>query len=374
MRRAVILGGSGLIGRAVARRLLSSGWNVEITGRDRANVPADLLLSGARFHAVDRGDPAALRSLVGSSGADLLVDCLCFTAADARQLLPALQDVGSTVMLSSKAVYVDAAGRHVNSPERPVFSGPIAEDQPTVAPGDGYFDSPEGYGRNKVAAEQVLLDSGHPVSVVRASKVHGEGASPAREWIFVRRILDARKAVLLASSGSGVDHTTAAVNTAALVECVAANPGARILNSADPDAPSALEISRVAASYVGHVWDEVLLPSGAGGAGLSQAAGAGAGAAAAAAAGAGAGAGAQLGAHPWESAAPIVLNTRASLELGYVPAGDYASTVRSELEWLFRTAEDPALPGGRKAFFDRYVNYRAEDRFLLDRLEMLPRE
>lgn len=363
MRRAVILGGSGLIGRAVSRRLLSADWEVAITGRNRSNAPADLLAAGARFHAADRSDPVSLRNL-SRSGADLLVDCRCFTAADARQLVPLLGEVGSTVMLSSKAVYADSAGRHVNSPDAPVFSGPISEDQPTVAPGDGYFDSPEGYGSNKVAAEHVLLDSGYPVTVVRASKVHGEGASPAREWVFVRRVLDGRKALLLASSGSGVDHATAAVNAAALVECVAAKPGARILNSADPDAPSALEISRLVAAYFGHAWDEVLLPGHAGVAGLSSGA-----------SGSSSGASGRmdegsrevpLGAHPWETAAPIILDTRASLALGYVPVGNYAATVQHELEWLSRTAEDPVHAASRQEFFGRYVDYSAEDKFLSD--------
>ena len=349
-----MLGGSGLIGRAVARRLLSAGWDVEITGRDLSRVPADLLSGGARFHSTDRYEAGAVEALIGS-GADLLVDCLCFTADGARQLLPVLGDVGSTVMLSSKAVYVDSAGRHVNSSSRPEFSGPIAEDQATVAPGTGFFDSPEGYGSNKVAAEHVLLDSGHPVTVVRASKVHGEGASPAREWVFVRRVLDKRQAVFLASSGAGVDHTTAAANTAALVECVARDPGTRILNSADPDAPSALDISRVVAAYFGHAWEEVLLPDE----GAPRRVDAG-----------GAGPGPQeperpeLGAHPWDSAAPIVLDTRASLELGYVPVGDYAATVRDELEWLTRTADDPRWKLLRSEFFSRYVDYSFEGQFL----------
>jgi hypothetical protein len=42
---------------------------------------------------------------------DLLVDCLCFTAGHARGLLSLLDDVGVLVMISSKAVYVDAAGK-----------------------------------------------------------------------------------------------------------------------------------------------------------------------------------------------------------------------------------------------------------------------
>ena len=50
----------------------------------------------------------------------------------------------------------------------------------------------------------------------------------------------------------------AAVNTAALVERVAAVPVARILNSADPDAPNARHIAPPIARYLGHHWEELL--------------------------------------------------------------------------------------------------------------------
>jgi hypothetical protein len=40
-------------------------------------------------------------------------------------------------MISSKAVYVDADGRHSNSGPAPRFDGPIRGTQPTVVPGDG---------------------------------------------------------------------------------------------------------------------------------------------------------------------------------------------------------------------------------------------
>jgi NAD(P)-dependent dehydrogenase (short-subunit alcohol dehydrogenase family) len=106
MRRAVILGGTGVLGRATARRLLAAGWTVDLIARDRSKMPNDLALKDARFHAVDRHDSAALGQVIGN-GADLLVDALCFTAADAQQLIPKLRDVRSVVMLSSKAVYVD---------------------------------------------------------------------------------------------------------------------------------------------------------------------------------------------------------------------------------------------------------------------------
>jgi nucleoside-diphosphate-sugar epimerase len=182
-QRAIILGGTGLLGRAAARRLLDAGWTVDLVGRHSSHVPHDLTIRGARFLAVDRRDGAALGHVIGS-GADLLVDALCYTSADAQQLLPFLRDVTSVIMLSSKAVYADAEGRHVNSDKPPHFPVPIREDQPTVKPNStSDYNSREGYGACKVSAEITLLDSGAPVTVIRASKVHGDGATMPNEWI-----------------------------------------------------------------------------------------------------------------------------------------------------------------------------------------------
>ena len=328
MPRAVILGGTGLIGRAAAHRLLAAGWDVTVVGRTR--MPDDLAAAGGRFVAADRdGFAAAL-----DGGGDLLVDCLCFTGAHARDLLALLADVGSTVMISTKAVYVDAAGNHVNSAAAPNFDGPIHESQPTMAPReDVEYSSAEGYGANKVAAERVLLDSGHPVTVLRPSRVHGVGTSKPDEWVFVKRVLDGRRVVVLSRGGRGVDQTSAAANIAALIEVVARHPGPRVLNSADPDAPSAVEISRIVAAHLGHRWREVLLdehaPSG-------------------------------LGRHPWDRVPPIRLDMTAARQLGYQPAGDYAATVAAELDWL--TAELP--PTFDHEYFAPMLDYAAEDDFL----------
>ncbi len=341
MPRALIIGGTGAIGRATARRLLTAGWSVDLTGRDPAHLPADIAAAGGRFVAADHHDPDRLPAVLGA-GADLIVDCLCFTADDAARLLPLARAATSTVMLSSKAVYVDGAGLHSNSPVAPRFDGPISETQPTVAPGGGDPMTREGYGANKVAAERVLLDSGAPVTVIRPSKVHGEGARRPREWVFVKRALDRRAALFLAHRGAGVDHPTAAANVATLIEVVAAAPGRRILNSADPDAPSALEISRTIAGQLDHRWAEVLLDDGADPA---------------------------LGRHPWDAPHPIVLDTAAATALGHTPAGDYAATVREEVEWLAgaaRGGEGAALLRQLdEAYFGPLLDYAAEDRHLV---------
>lgn len=344
MPRAVILGGTGVLGRATARRLLAAGWTVDVGGRDPSHMPQDLSVAGARFHAADRHDAAALAGLL-RGGADLLVDMVCFTAADARQLLPLLRDVAAAVMLSSKAVYVDEQGRHSNSDVEPRFPNPIPETNPTMAPGEMDFNSREGYGANKVAAEHVLLDSGFPVTVIRASKVHGEGAARPREWMFVKRVLDRRPAVFLAHRGAGRDHTTAAANTAALIERVAAVPGRRILNSADPDAPSGLQIARTIAAHLGHAWQEILLDGDAE---------------------------PGLGRHPWDARPPIVLDTSASLALGYVPAGSYAHTVTAELDWLVESARAGHTPWTADPFSAPWLDYTAEDRYLASPRQAAP--
>lgn len=280
----MILGGTGLIGRAAARRLRQAGWTVDAPGRE-----------------VDRGDPDALARAMGD-GADLLVDTLCYSAADARTLLPLARRAVSTVMISAKAVYADSAGRHVNSAEPPRFDGPVTEDQPTLAPLDSDPFSREGYGPNKVAAERTLLDSGLPVTVLRPSKVHGPGNKRPLERYFVEKILAGNRVVVLAARGEGVDHPTAAANLAALIETAALNPGARVLNAADPDAPNGLEISRIIARSLGWTWHEILLEH------------------------------AEAGLHPWHRG--FVLDTSAAVRLGYRPVGDYAFTVQETLRDL----------------------------------------
>ncbi len=338
--RAVVIGGTGQVGRAIARRLRDAGWTVVVVGRGRTPVPADL--ADCALHLTDRADGATLAAAVGGD-TRLLVDCACFTAAHARTLLPLLPRVESTVMISAKAVYVDDRGRHVNSAESPDFGGPVIESGATLPPlvGDD-FASREGYGRGKVAAERVLLDDGHPVTVLRPSKVHGPGATRPHEWVFVKRILDHRPVVLLAGAGRGADQPTGAANLAALIETVAGRPGRRILNVADPDAPDGRQIARTIAAHFGHDWREVPLPDDAD---------------------------PTLGRHPWDRRPPIVLDTSAAAALGHRPVGSHAETIGPTLDWLaglaMRTDRGYVLPAGFDvAGIEAMLDYGAEDRYL----------
>jgi nucleoside-diphosphate-sugar epimerase len=338
--KAIVLGGNGLVGAAAALRLAADGWEVTSSGRSADRFPQQLREVGVRFARSDRYDAGDLRELL-RRGTDAVIDCVGYTAAHARMLLPFRQGIGSLVFISSKAVYVDGQGRHSNSGEPPDFGGLVTEKQPVMAPSDIDYNSREGYGANKVAAENVLLDSGMAVSVLRPSRIHGAGASRPREWVFVKRVLDGRRHLLLACGGRGANHPTAAVNLAALAAFCAARPAARILNSADPDAPDGLAISRVIAAHLAHAWTEVL---------LDETAPAG------------------LGDHPWNTLPPFILDTSAARRLGFIPAGSYAETVKTEVDWLVEAAQcgDPAgtLPSPDDPYFHPLFDYAREDAWL----------
>ena len=343
MRRAVVLGGTGAIGWAVTRRLRSDDWDVTVTARRSGPVPTGLLATGAHFLVSDRHEPEALRAVL-AAGADLVVDCSCFTADHAAALAPLLADVTSAVMISSKAVYVDGHGRHSNSREAPEFLRPVDESNPTLRPNGEDFNTPAGYGPNKVAAEETLLATGANVTVLRPSKVHGAWSRQPREWHFVKRVLDRRPAILLARGGAGADHPTAAQNLAALVQLVAENPAPRVLNIADPDCPDGRRIAGVIAAHMDHSWREVL---------LDEAAPPG------------------LGAHPWNRVPPFELDTTAAERLGYVPHGDYAATVSDEVDWLVAGSAAPEVERSFDSLVRRYApspeDYALEDAYLGER-------
>ena len=162
--------------------------------------------------------------------------------------------------------------------------------------------------------------------------------------------------MLLAQRGEGVDHPSAAANIAALVEVAATKPGSRILNAADPDAPSALEISRTIARLLDHPWTEVQLDADA------------------ADGDADADADEMLGRTPWDRPYPVVLDTTAATSLGYVPVGDYATTVADEVAWLVAAArggEDADLLQGADEALGPFLDYAGEDRYLARHPELV---
>jgi nucleoside-diphosphate-sugar epimerase len=337
-RSAFVVGGTGQIGRAVARTLLTDGWAVTLGHRGRRPPPADLLAPGVKLATLDRDMPGALAAALGP-GADAVIDTVAYGAGHADQLLGLQTSIGALVVISSASVYRDAAGRTLDEarvsgfPELPV---PIPETQATVRPG------PATYSTRKMALERRLLNRARcPVTVLRPCAVHGPGSQHPREWWFVKRMLDGRRRIPLAHGGSSRFHTSSAANLAELVRVAVAKPGTRILNAADPEALSVAEIGALIAARLGHACEFVTVPD------AGQVPG--------------------IGTTPWSVPQPFVVDTRAALALGYAPVTTYGDAVGATCAWLVETARNedwqsrfPDLALYPWDLFD----YAAEDRFL----------
>lgn len=328
-RTALIVGGTGQIGRAAARNLLNHGWRVRLAQRSTDGVPPDLV---GRVEAVtlDRERPGALAAAIGG-GADAMIDTVAYTADHARQLLEIQADVGAFAVISSASVYCDQQGRTLDGAAQrgfPDFPVPIPESQPTVGPG------PEDYSTQKVALEQTLLQTAsRPVTVLRPGAIHGEGSHHPREWWFARRILDGRRRVPMAYSGESRFHTSATANIAELCRVALESPGSRVLNAADPEALSVAEIGGAIAAVYGVDLELVPVP------GPPKRG---------------------VGVNPWCIAGPIVLDMSAAQALGYRPVVHYADAIGEAC----RSAE--ALAAAGVPFLDyinRLFDYAAEDAF-----------
>lgn len=294
------------MGVAIAELFQQLGWGVDLTGRDPARMPSHLANKGVRFHAIDRSDPEGLARLIGR-GANLVVDLVAYSACDVEALLPMLSSVDSTVIASSRAVYIDSEGRHINGDQPPQFPVPIAEDNPTLdaATPDVYPFSREGYAPSKVALEQAALGSGLPITIIRPSKVHGPWARNARTRGIVEQMLSGAHFIELADRGASIDHLSAAANIARLVLQVAESPGARILNAADPDPLRAVQIVESIATALEWNGEIRVLDPGAAG-----------------------------GEHSWHQPYPIVLDMEAAASLGYQPAGPGKELIQAEAIWV----------------------------------------
>jgi nucleoside-diphosphate-sugar epimerase len=333
-KTALIIGGSGQIGQALSRRLLAGSWTVISAQKDPKGVPIDLVEAGVRPIALDRNEADAIARAVGG-GVDALVDTVAFDEHDGQQLLEVQDRVGAMVVISSASVYCDAKGRTLDEAAQtgfPDFPDPIDEDQRTVPP------SAATYSTRKSALEQHLLQNARPpVTLLRACAIYGPGSRHPREWWFVKRILDLRRAAPMAWNGESRFHTSATANIAELIAVCLAAPATRVLNAADPQALTAAAIGEaIIAARNSDL--EIVRFAGPPVSGVGE--------------------------HPWCVPKPVVVDMTRALSLGYRPVTDYRSSVGAAC----RSIEIAAASGAVfPEYLTRMFDYAAEDAFLAAR-------
>ncbi|MEU9289583.1 NAD(P)-dependent oxidoreductase [Streptomyces sp. NPDC048275] len=340
MRRAVVIGATGQIGRATVGALIEDGWEVTAAslggGRDE-NWPAEV-----RAVRLDRADDPALAAVIGD-GCEVLVDMVAYDAGHGRQLAGLAGRVGSAVVISSVSVYEDDKGRGFDTQSEPDgfphYPVPIPESRSTVTPGDATYST------RKAALERELLAAGDrlPTTLLRAGAIHGPYCRSPRELYFVKRNLDGRRRRVLAYGGESRFHPVSIHTLAELIRLAAARPGSRVLNACDPDVPTVAEIGAAIDAVMGVETESVLVD--------------------------GAAPEPTVGDTPWSVPLPVICDMAAAeRELGYRPVVRYADTLPETVASIERQLAGrdwrEAYPKMLQAYGDVLFDYAAEDAWL----------
>ncbi|MFJ9041739.1 NAD-dependent epimerase/dehydratase family protein [Streptomyces sp. NPDC102406] len=343
MKTALVIGGTGQIGRPSVRALAQDGWAVTAASRrgDRdASWPDEV-----RSVRLERDDDAAVAELLGD-GVDLVVDLVAFAGRHGRQLARFADRIGSAVVISSGAVYEDERGRSFDTQEepdgKPRFPVPVPETWRTVPAGDAT------YGTRKIQLERELLALGDklPTTLLRASAVYGPHCRTPRELYFVKRNIDGRRTRVLGYGGQSRFHPVSVRNLAELVRLAAARPGSRVLNGADPDSPTVAEIGAMIDTVMGAETQTVLVD------GPPPAP--------------------TVGDTPWSLPYPFVFDmSAAERELGYRPVTTYADALPETVHWLAERLRQQDWVDGFPQMVANYTtglfDYAAEDAWLAAR-------
>jgi nucleoside-diphosphate-sugar epimerase len=339
MRRAVVIGATGQIGRPTVAALARDGW--EVTAASRGGARDEAWPDGVRAVRLDREDDAALEAVLGD-GCDVLVDMVAFKEPHARQLTRLADRIGSAVVVSSVSVYRDDKGRGFDTQAEPDgfphYPVPMPETQPTVAPGDGTYSTA------KVAVERELLAAGDrlPATLLRAGAVHGPHCRTPRELYFVKRHLDGRRRRVIAYGGRSRFHPVSVHTMAELIRLAAARPGSRVLNACDAEAPTVAEIAAAVDEVMGAEAENVYVD------GPPPAP--------------------TVGDTPWSVPVPVICDmTAAERELGYRPVVTYVDTLPETVNWIERQLARgdwrETYPKMYAAYGDLF-DYAAEDAWL----------
>ncbi len=192
--KALLIGGTGTISSAVARRAVAEGWEVIALNRGHRD---DRLCPGVTSITCDvGGDETTLSSLVKDMEFDVVVDFIAFVPGHLERDVRVF--AGKTrqfMFISSASAYQKPLNHHVITEATPL-ANPLWE-----------------YSRNKIACENYLLEEyrkrGFPCTIVRPSHTYDERSLPVAvhgkkgSWQVVDRILRG-KPVLVHGDGTSL--------------------------------------------------------------------------------------------------------------------------------------------------------------------------
>jgi nucleoside-diphosphate-sugar epimerase len=249
-KKALLIGGTGPTGPAIARGLESRGFEVTIFHSGKHEVPEVAHLP--HLHG-DAFDEASLQSTLANATFDVAV------AAYGR--LRAIADVltgrvGRVLSIGGVPVYRGFFDPAVHQP--PGLPVPTRETAPLATEAD------DGKSYRIGRTEQMLFEK-HPTAThFRYPYVYGPRQLAPREWCIVRRILDRRPFLVLPDDGLSlipygyVDNLAHAIGLA--VDRPEASMG-HVFNCGDDEKLTIRQVAEIVTDELAYEWDLVDMPA-----------------------------------------------------------------------------------------------------------------
>jgi nucleoside-diphosphate-sugar epimerase len=266
--RILVIGGSGFIGKPLARELLRGGHEVGVLHRNRNDPPEAKNFQG------DRNRLHECLEKLREFSPDLIVDMVLSSGDQARQLMAVAGELNARVVAVSSMDVYRAWGVMLGTEPGGLEPMPLTEDSRLRTAAHSY--PPEliekmkliftwvtpGY--DKAAVEREVMQAGSRNTVIRLPMVYGPGDRLHRFYGVVKRVIDNRPFMMLSEDHAAwrgprgyVDNVAHAIALA----CTSPHGMGRIYHLCDEPALSELEWQKKIVAQTGWSGRFVVLPS-----------------------------------------------------------------------------------------------------------------
>lgn len=162
--KVLVLGGTGVISRAITTQLLADGHDVTLFNRGKRTTSNS---SDVRQIIGDRNDRVAFREQLQMEQFDVVIDMICFTPEDARSSVETFMGRAQQLIVCSSSLAY----------QRPYRAVPIREDVERLCD-DPSSTFPRAYDKSEMERYlQQLIHKGMPITIIRPSFTLGAGTS-----------------------------------------------------------------------------------------------------------------------------------------------------------------------------------------------------
>ncbi|MCD8014438.1 MAG: SDR family oxidoreductase [Lachnospiraceae bacterium] len=191
--KALLIGGTGVISKAISRRLLLEGHELWLINRGNR---MDDLPEGAHLICADINDEISVARALGGQTFDVVADFIAFVPEQLER------DHRLFAGKTKQFIYISSASAY----QKPLSDFRIDERTPLANP---FWQ----YSRDKIRGEELLMryyrEEGFPITIVRPSHTYNEEKipvclhGPKGSWQAVKRMLEG-KPVIIPGDGSSL--------------------------------------------------------------------------------------------------------------------------------------------------------------------------